>query len=134
MLDPQGWCSTFGGPATATDNVGWTIAADYNDGNSVYLDIIRPFTVGNVDTLSLLPTSALDMTLNYAVIPVEYLSSTDPATVASDPKVYVKGAIGPKDAAVATSKDQWAKFEILVDGAQFGFGMAASALIAYTLY
>ena len=104
----------------------------------MYLDLIRAFSVGNRETIGLLPTSALDMIMNYAVIPEEYSKIVDKASDDTDPKTYVKGATGsPKIEGDATSKDQWAQFDVLVDGAdgaQYGFGMAASALIAYTLY
>ena len=74
------------------------------------------------------------MVMNYAIIPEAYFNSDNRASVKADPKDYVIGAIGPKVDSDATSKDEWAQFDILVDGAHFGFGLAASALIAFTLY
>jgi hypothetical protein len=72
----------------------------------VYLDVSRAFTVGNRETIALLPSNALDMVMNYAVIPEVYHKAVDKASVQSDPKVYVKGATGaPKTDKNATSKD-----------------------------
>ena len=121
--DPVDFCSTFGPTPSAGEANGWRIMADYSDETNVYLDVLRPFNIENQGSLVMLPTNDMDMIMNYAVIPEEFLLNEDKTNRGA----YVKGQ--------STDADGWSEFKILVDSAYKSMGLAASSLlIAYSLY